>query len=149
MSDISGGGRENPGRPVLAVSVAIFREGRVLLAARGREPMQGVFTLPGGAVEAGERLDEAARREVLEETGLSIGAMRFVSHEELIRIDPENRVRAHFVICVFATQWAGGEPAVTDEATAFVWADPADLGEIETTPNLGAVLTLAKATLAI
>jgi ADP-ribose pyrophosphatase YjhB (NUDIX family) len=137
--------RSYPDRPFLAVSVAIFRDGRVLLAARGREPMKGVFTLPGGAVEAGERLEDAARREVREETGLELGALRFVSHEELIRFDDTNRASAHFVICVFAASWAGGEPEVTEEASSFLWVEPDRLGEVPTTPGLPGIVAIARA----
>jgi ADP-ribose pyrophosphatase YjhB (NUDIX family) len=137
--------RSYPDRPVLAVSVAVFRDGKVLLAARGREPMKGVFTLPGGAVEAGERLEDAARREVLEETGLGIGAVRFVSHEELIRLDDDDRAKAHFVICVFSAAWSGGEPTITEEATEFRWADPATLDDLPVTPGLFGIVALAKA----
>ena len=109
--------RHFPATPILAASVAVFREGRVLLAARGREPLKGVFTLPGGAVELGETLGEAALREVREETGLRVRLAGFVTHQEVIHQSADGRTERHFVICVFAAHWDGGEPAVTEEAT--------------------------------
>jgi ADP-ribose pyrophosphatase YjhB (NUDIX family) len=64
--------RTYPTRPYLAVSAAIFRDGRVLIVRRGRAPSQGIYTLPGGGVEVGETLEAAVVREVREETGLEI-----------------------------------------------------------------------------
>ena len=64
--------RAYPTRPFLAVSAAIVREGRVLVARRARPPANGVFSLPGGVVEAGETLHEAVKREVIEETSITI-----------------------------------------------------------------------------
>jgi ADP-ribose pyrophosphatase YjhB (NUDIX family) len=142
MSIVSG--RPLP-RPILAVSVAIFRGGRVLLAERGREPMRGVFTLPGGAVERGERLVEAARREVLEETSLDIEPVGFVAHEEVIVRGEKGRTQRHYVICVFAARWLGGEPVPSEEATAFRWADPETLDGLPVTPGLAAVVARALA----
>jgi 8-oxo-dGTP diphosphatase len=136
--------RSYPARPVLAASVAVFRDGRVLLAARGREPMRGVFTLPGGAVEAGETLVEAARRELFEETGLEIGEPAFVTHEEVILRDRGGAVERHFVICVFAVSLDHGDPAPSEEAIEFRWADPAGLGDLPTTPGLDTVLARAR-----
>ncbi|WP_164107913.1 NUDIX domain-containing protein, partial [Serratia marcescens] len=60
-----------PARPMVGASIAVIRDGRVLLAQRANEPMRGVWTLPGGVVEAGERLAEAALRELMEEVGLT------------------------------------------------------------------------------
>jgi 8-oxo-dGTP diphosphatase len=108
----------------------------VLLAARGREPLRGVFSLPGGAVEAGETLAEAARREVEEETGLAIGTPAFLTHEEVILRGGDGRVERHFVICVFTAAWAGGEPRVSEEAVEFVWADPLERTSLPVTPGL-------------
>jgi 8-oxo-dGTP diphosphatase len=133
--------RLHPPRPILAASVAILREGRVLLAARGREPLRGVFSLPGGAVLVGETLLEAARREVEEETGLAIGAPEFMAHEEVILRDGDGRVERHYVICVFTAAWVGGEPQVTEEAVAFVWVDPSERPSLPVTPGLWDLLT--------
>jgi ADP-ribose pyrophosphatase YjhB (NUDIX family) len=136
--------RLHPVRPILAASVAIFRDGRVLLAARGREPMKGVFTLPGGAVELGETLSEAALREVREETGLTVRLVGFVTHQEVIHLGREGRAERHFVICVFAAHWQSGEPAITEEASEFRWADPVTLDGLRVTEGLASVVAAAK-----
>ena len=66
--------RTYPTRPYLAVSAAIFRDGRVLIVRRARPPAHGLYTLPGGGVELGETLEEAVVREVREETALEVAA---------------------------------------------------------------------------
>ena len=70
MSDEPPADRLYPSRPIVAVSLALVRGGRALIARRARAPMRGVYSLPGGAVEIGETLRQAAARELQEETGL-------------------------------------------------------------------------------
>jgi len=137
--------RAYPDRPLLAASAAVIRGGRVLLAARGREPMRGVFTLPGGLVEPGETLAEAARREVLEETGLSVEIAGLAGYQEVIARDDGGRIARHFVICAFAAHWRGGEPVPTEEAPAFRWADPLTLDDLTVTEGLHAIVAKALA----
>ena len=135
-------------RPILAASVAIFRDGRVLLAQRGREPLRGVFTLPGGKVEAGETLAQAALREVAEETGLVPALAGFIDHVELIARDGSGQIRHHFVIAAFAARWQGGEPRPSEEAPAFRWADPVTLDNLAVTDRLHEIVAKAAALLA-
>lgn len=132
-----------PERPILAASAAIFRDGRVLLAARGKAPMLGVYTLPGGVVEAGETLAEAAQREVHEEVGLDVEIVGFAGHVEVVRRDSAGAVERHFVICAFAARWTGGEPHTGDEALDIVWADPETLNGLNTTEGLGDIVAEA------
>lgn len=135
--------RTYPDRPILAASAAIFRDGRVLLAARGKAPMRGVYTLPGGVVEIGETLAEAARREVQEEVGLDVEIIGFAGHVEVVRRDAEGAVERHFVICAFAARWTGGEPMIGEEASDIVWADPATLDGLPTTEGLAGIVAAA------
>ena len=132
-----------PMRPVLAASVAIFRAGRVLLAARGKEPLRGVYTLPGGKVEAGETLVEAALREVAEETGLHPQLLGFVDHVEVIGRDVTGGILHHYVIAAFAARWQGGEPRTSAEALDFRWVDPATLDGLPVTDGLQAIVAKA------
>ena len=99
-----------PPRPILAVSTAVFRDGRALIARRAKAPWRGAFSLPGGVVEIGETLVAAAARELAEEVGVEAEIVGFVRHVEPIHREGE-RVRAHFVIAVFAARWRRGEPA--------------------------------------
>ena len=81
--------RRYPTRPYLAVSAAIFRDGRVLIVRRARPPAQGLYTLPGGVVEIGETLVEAVVREVREETALTIAPVALAGYREaLVRDAP-------------------------------------------------------------
>ena len=122
--------------PVLAASVAVFRGGRVLLATRTKPPSQGVWSLPGGRVEPGETLGEAALRELMEEVGVEAGLIGFNQHVELIERDEAGGVARHIVIASFAARWRAGEPRPGPEAGAVTWADPHDLSGLEVTASL-------------
>ena len=126
----------------MAVSTAVFRDGRALIARRARAPWPGAFSLPGGVLEVGETLVEGAARELMEEIGVEAEGYRFVRHVEPIYREGD-RVRAHFVICVFAAHWRRGEPALSDEVDAVEWVDPYALGERLTTPELPEIVARA------
>jgi 8-oxo-dGTP diphosphatase len=131
-----------PNRPFLAVSIAVFREGRVLVARRATQPLRGLYSLPGGVVEIGETLREAALRELHEEVGLSAEIVAFNDHVEAIQRD-EKGVSAHYVIASFVGRWLAGEPVLTREVDSALWIDPAEPFYEPTTPGLGAILTRA------
>ena len=140
--------RTYPQRPFLAVSAAIFRNGKVLLVRRARKPALNLYTLPGGAVEAGETLVEAAIREVREETSLSIEPVALAGHRELIARDDEGKVERHFIILCFASRWLAGEPVLSDELDDSRWVDPSELGNYRTTDGLAEIVTTAATLLA-
>jgi 8-oxo-dGTP diphosphatase len=128
-----------PARPVLAVSAAVFRQGRVLIVRRARAPLIGHFSLPGGGVEAGETLATALARELEEEVGVEAEILAFNRHVEAIAYEGE-RVRTHFVIASFVARWKSGEPRLSDEVDAVDWIDPAGPLPTPTTPELAEVL---------
>lgn len=130
-------------RPVLAASIAVFREGQVLLARRAKPPAEGRWSLPGGRVEPGETLAEAALRELSEETGLSAELIGFVQHVEHIERDSTGGIVAHAVICAFAGHWVAGEARLCAENSDSRWADPFAPGEGPFTRGLEGVLTRA------
>ena len=142
------GEREYPARPFLAASCAVFREGRVLVAARGRPPLRGVFSLPGGLVETGETLAEAALRELREETGIEAEIVGFVRPVEVVGRDPDGRVRTHFVIGVHVARWLGGEGETGPEALELRWVRPDEVGALDGTPELAAIVSQAAGLLA-
>jgi 8-oxo-dGTP diphosphatase len=139
--------RTYPDRPILAVSAAIVRDGRVLLVRRARPPANGVYTLPGGVVEAGERLHEALVREVREETGLEIDPVALAGHREVVARDAAGRVERHFVILAFAARWRSGEPQLNEELSEARWMEPADIGTLRTTEGLAEIVAAALARL--
>jgi 8-oxo-dGTP diphosphatase len=134
-----------PERPILAASVAVFREGRVLLAARTAPPYDQVFSLPGGLVEPGESLQEAALRELGEETGVTADIIGFAGHVEIIERDADQRIRRHFVVAAFAGRWLGGEGEIGEEAAAILWTRPDETAGLTMTPGLPDILARARA----
>jgi len=133
-----------PARPILSASVAVFRDGRALVARRAKAPLEGLYSLPGGVVELGETLSAAAARELTEEVGVEAGDFRFLEHLESIERDGDG-VRRHFVIAVFVARWLRFEPRASPEAEAPLWVDPLALGDLRTTPGLAAILARAAA----
>ncbi len=131
-----------PARPLLAVSAAVFRDGRVLIVRRARAPLIGHFSLPGGVVEIGETLAEAVARELDEEVGVSAEIIGFNRHVDAIAREGD-RVRTHFVIASFVARWVSGEPRLSDEVDRVEWIDPAAAPPSPITPGLGEILATA------
>ncbi len=117
-------GREYPARPLVGIGIVVLKPPHeVLLIRRGRAPMLGAWGLPGGGQELGETAEAAARRELLEETGLAVGELKLAGNVDSIDRDAEGRVRYHYTILDFAALWAGGEPRALTDAAAVTWAD--------------------------
>ena len=119
-----------------AASVALIDRDKVLLIQRNRKPYFGMWSLPGGRLEAGETPEQAAQREVLEETGLYC-----------FRLMPIRKMYlgegGQFLLQVFATEGFEGEVKISDEITAYRWLRPDHLYGLTTTPDLGSVLEAA------
>lgn len=132
--------RHYPAHPALAVSVAVFRDGKVLLARRGEPPYRSLFTLPGGLVETGETVEAAALRELREETGVLARIVGFNRTVEHIVRDEAGRVERHYVILSFAAQWLAGEGRTSPEAAEILWRAPDDLAGLSLTPLLSHIV---------
>jgi ADP-ribose pyrophosphatase YjhB (NUDIX family) len=135
--------RKYPQRPYLAVSAAIVRDGKVLLVRRARHPALGVYTLPGGGVETGETLAQAAAREVREETAMEIDVIALAGHREAIVRDKEGRIERHFVIMCFAARWRSGAIVLNEELDDARWLVPAELAGLRTTEGLAEIVASA------
>ena len=131
-----------PPRPILAVSLAVFKQSRALIARRGRAPLKGLYSLPGGVVEIGETLHEAALRELYEEVGLRAEIVAFNEHVEHIQHD-EKGVAAHYVIASFVGRWLEGDARPSNEADSVLWVDPFAPLTAPATPGLAAILARA------
>jgi 8-oxo-dGTP diphosphatase len=127
--------------PQLAVSAAIFRDGKVLLVRRARSPAKGFYSLPGGRVEFGETLHAALHREVDEETALKVEIIGLAGWCEVV---PGTSGGGHYLIMSFATRWIAGEPVLNEELDDFRWLEPAALGDLRLTGGLEEVIRSAR-----
>ncbi len=119
--------RRYPARPIVGVGALIIDAGSILLVERGREPLKGWWSLPGGVVEAGEPLEAAVRREVREETGLEVEVLQFVTVFERIIPDGEGRAEYHYVLVDYLCRATGGSLAARDDASRAAWVPRAGL----------------------
>jgi mutator protein MutT len=136
--------REYPTRPIVGIGIVVIRDDSVLLVRRGKPPNVGTWTLPGGAQELGETAEEAARRELREETGLEVDTLHFAATVDNIRRDPQGRVRFHYTIIDFATRWVAGEPAAATDVTEAVWAKLDALDEYNLWHEAHRVIAIAR-----
>src|SRR5712672_3758546 len=125
-----------PSHPQLAVSAAIFRDGKILLVRRARSPAKGFYSLPGGRVEFGESLHAALHREVDEETALKIEIIGLAGWREVV---PGTSGGGHYLIMSFAARWTSGEPVLNDELDDFRWLAPEALSDLKVTGGLGEI----------
>ena len=115
-------GREYPEQPLVGVAAVVWRDDQFLLIQRGRPPRQGEWSLPGGRQELGETVADAARREVVEETGLDVEVLDVVAVVDLIDRDVDNRVQFHYTLIDLLAEWRAGEARPGDDADAIAWA---------------------------
>jgi ADP-ribose pyrophosphatase YjhB (NUDIX family) len=137
-----------PSRPFLAASIAVFREGRVLVASRTQPPLDALYSLPGGLVEPGETVAEAALRELREEVAVEAELVGFLRPVEIIERDADGRVRHHFVVLAHVARWLAGEGTVGLEAGDVRWIDEDEVASLPTTPGLPETLRAAYAFMA-
>ena len=113
--------REYPKSPIAGVAAIIFSENSVLLVRRGKDPSRGSWGLPGGAVELGETTKEAVIREVMEETGLEIEPIKFITVFDSISRDKNDRVRYHYVLCEYLCRLLGGHLQASSDVQEAMW----------------------------
>jgi len=128
--------REYPIAPIVGVGAVIVRDNHVLLVRRGNEPNRGLWSIPGGAVELGETLAQAATREVREECRLEIEAQGVLSTFELIQRDEQDKVRYHYVLIDLATRYVGGQATAASDALDAHWATEDELDTLDIVPRL-------------
>ena len=135
--------RRYPKRPLVGVGALIFRRGRILMAQRGKEPLKGWWSLPGGALETGESLDHAVRREVLEETSLVVEPLRVFEIFERIMKDADGQVEYHYVLIDYVCRVIGGEPCAGDDVCRVEWMRPEELKGLQITEGTLGVIERA------
>ncbi|MBT3358443.1 MAG: NUDIX hydrolase [Rhodospirillales bacterium] len=124
--------REYPDRPFVGVGAVVMREGRVLLARRGKEPRKGSWSLPGGAQRLGETVFDAAKREIREETGLEIEVLGLIDVVDSIQRDDHGDVRYQYTLVDVLAQTINGDIAAAgDDAAEVAWFSPDELEPLE------------------
>jgi ADP-ribose pyrophosphatase YjhB (NUDIX family) len=114
--------REFPETPLVGVGAVVVKDSKVLLVRRGREPLKGHWSLPGGLIEVGESLEAGVVREVKEETGLIVEPIELVELLDRIHRDGD-RVRYHYVIADYLCRVTGGELQAADDADEARWVE--------------------------
>jgi ADP-ribose pyrophosphatase YjhB (NUDIX family) len=135
--------RRYPARPLLGVGAVVFQEGKVLLIERGQEPLKGFWTLPGGLVETGERLECAVRREVMEETGLEIHPLDVAAIFERIMPDLEGRTEFHYVIVDYICELTGGTLKAGSDVANARWVGVDNVATLKMAPGTPPVIEKA------
>ena len=133
--------REYPDAPRVGVGVVILNGDHVLLVKRGQPPSEGKWSIPGGLVHLGERIEDAARREVQEECGVRVRLLGLCGVIDRVRFAPGNgseppRVHYHYVIIDYAAAVESGVPRAGSDAAEVRWVPIVDLGRYDTTDGL-------------
>jgi ADP-ribose pyrophosphatase YjhB (NUDIX family) len=132
--------RTYPTEPLIGVGAAVFRSGDVLLIRRGKPPLYGAWSLPGGRVREGEDLKEALRREVKEECSIEIEVGDLVTELSYIERDEQEKVKYHYVVFDFAAQYLSGKLARASDALEARWVPIERLSEYELTDKVREVI---------
>ncbi|HWZ32726.1 MAG TPA: NUDIX hydrolase [Bryobacteraceae bacterium] len=135
--------RRYPKHPLLGVGALIFRRDSILLVERGRQPLKGYWSLPGGLVETGERLEAAVQREILEETGLRATPVSIFEIFERIMRDDSGQPEYHYVLIDYICKVAGGELRAGDDVSRVEWVRRRSLRERQLTEGTLAVIEKA------
>ena len=135
---------EFPQRPIPAVGAIVFRGDEVLLVKRGSEPNKGRWSVPGGSLEIGETVEEAAVRETLEETGVGVQPLQVFDVRDYIDMEGE-QVRWHYVLIDVLCAYVRGEPFPASDAENARFIPLRGLAEYDIAPSALEVLQDASA----
>ena len=132
--------RKYPDRPYVGIGAVIVREGRVVLVKRRFEPLAGQWSIPGGAIEAGETLEACITREMAEETGFLVQVGPVIEVLDRITRDDEGRILYHFVLIDYLCWPIGGELQAGSDVAEAVLAEPSELAQYELTEMATSVI---------
>jgi len=135
--------REYPESPLVGVGAIIIDAGRVLLVKRGHPPLAGEWSIPGGVLELGETLREAAVREAREETCLTVETGELLGVYDRVLRDDEGNTLYHFVLIDFLCRRTSGEAEAADDADEVRWFTPAEAAGLGLPEDTFEVIRLA------
>lgn len=121
-----------PEQPILAVGTVVLRDDRILLVRRAKAPSAGLWAVPGGRVELGETLQQAAERELLEETGVVVHAEKPIYAFDAIERDAAGRVLFHYAVVDLLATYVSGQPRAMDDAAEARWMAARELEQSAT-----------------
>ena len=127
-------GREYPERPFASAAACVFKGNQVLVIRRANPPSQGLWSIPGGAVDLGETIQDAVTREIREESGVEIEVGKVFNVENLIVPDETGRIHFHYVVSYLLARYISGEPRASSDALDVKWATSRDLAGLDMNP---------------
>jgi ADP-ribose pyrophosphatase YjhB (NUDIX family) len=125
---------------MVGTGALIHDRSRILLIKRKFHPNKGKWALPGGLVELGERVEDAVRREILEETGLRIKLERLLDVLDDVHLDKTGKVRFHYILIDYLAKPLNADVRLNDESSTFGWFKPDELRSLNATKNTKAVV---------
>jgi len=141
--------REYPDTPLVGVGAIIINQGRVLLVKRGDAPLAGEWSIPGGVLEVGETVRQAAAREVMEETGLTVDVGELLGVYDRVLRDSDERIRYHYVLIDFLCHRISGELRAAGDADEVRWFTPDELAGLSLPQDTADVIQMGFAKIAI
>jgi len=135
--------RWSPQYPLVAASAIIFKEEKLLLIKRANEPSKGKWSIPGGIIELGETIYEAARREVLEECSIDIEITKIFNVMDNIIRDEDGSIRFHYILVDVLARYVSGEIKAQSDAEDCLWFTSEELAGLDMNPRLHEVLARA------
>jgi 8-oxo-dGTP diphosphatase len=134
--------REYPDAPLVGVGAIIIEQDRVMLVKRAHPPLAGEWSIPGGALELGETLRQAAAREALEETGFVVEVAELLGVYDRILRDADGRVRYHYVLIDFLCRRIAGEPQAAGDAAEARWFTRGEVSQLSLAEDTAEVIKL-------
>jgi ADP-ribose pyrophosphatase YjhB (NUDIX family) len=138
-----GDDRRYPKHPLVGVGAILLNRDRILMAQRGKEPLKGWWSLPGGALETGESLADGVRREVREETGLEIRPLGVLEIFERIMRDSNGEAEYHYVLIDYVCRIIGGTLCAGDDVCRVEWVRRSELVKLQITEGTLGVIEKA------
>ena len=132
-------------RPIPATIAAVVREGHVLLVRRANPPDENCWAFPGGKIDAGERIEAATARELLEETGVVAEPLHVFDAVDVFDRDEVGALRRHFILIAVLCRWQAGEPVAGDDAADARWVSLEELDEHSLATSFGVAELARKA----